>query len=55
MALKDTRGNIIGFICVEYLDKYDFKEDIVKEVIKSNKIKLETLIDLNGGVNYELQ
>lgn len=55
MALKDTRGNIIGFICVEYLDKYDFKENIVKEVIKSNKIKLETLIDLNGGVNYELQ
>lgn len=55
VALKDTRGNIIGFICVEYLDKYDFKEDVVREVIKSNKTKLEILIGLNGGVNYELQ
>ena len=55
MALKDSKSNIIGFICVEYLDKDDFNEIEVKNIVKGNQVKLETLIDLNGGVGYELQ
>ena len=50
IALKDIKNNVIGFICVEYLDRYDLKKEKVKEILKNNQFKLETLIALNGGV-----
>lgn len=49
MSLRDTGGNVIGFICVEYLDKDDFNKEDVIEIVKNGRLKLETLTGLNGG------
>ena len=54
VAIRDAYKNVIGFICVEYLDRYDFKEEKVKKIIKENRMILETLISLNGGGRSEL-
>lgn len=54
VAIRDAYRNVIGFICVEYLDRYDFKEEKVKKAIKENQMILETLISLNGGGRCEL-
>lgn len=48
VALKDLKGNVIGFICVEYFNKYDFNENKVKQIMKENQLRIETLMDLNG-------
>ena len=48
VALKDLEGEIIGFLCVEYLDKKEYKKELVADVIKQQGKKIETLITLNG-------
>lgn len=49
VSLKNAEGNVIGFICVEYLNKDDFDKEKVIDIVKNNQLKLETLIGLNGG------
>ena len=53
-ALRDNDGYVVGFICIEYLDKKDFNLDNIKHSMKKNFPKIETLITLNGGVENEL-
>jgi hypothetical protein len=54
ISLKDNNGDVIGFICIEYLDKKDFDLEKIKHSMKRNFPKIETLITLNGGVENEL-
>lgn len=54
IGLKDTDGNVIGFICVEYLNKNDLDLDKVNESMSKNFPKIEALVSLDGGVDNEL-
>lgn len=54
MGLKDNDGNIIGFICIEYLNKSDFDLKKINNVMIKNFPRIETLVSLDGGVEYEL-
>lgn len=54
VGLKDNNGDVIGFICVEYLNKYDFNLKKVHESMTKNLPKIEALISLDGGVSNEL-
>lgn len=54
-ALRNTNRDVVGFICVEYLNKDDFDLEAVNKSLKDNYQRIETLIGLNGGVKNELQ
>lgn len=49
-VLKDNDGNIIGFICIEYLDKKDFDLEKINKTMEDNLPKIQTLVSLDGGV-----
>ena len=55
VGLRDCNNNIIGFICIEFLNKDDFNLEKIKESMNKNFPKIEALISLNGGVENELQ
>lgn len=55
VALKDSYDNVIGILCIEFLNKDDFHKKVIEDSIKKNFPKLETLIAVNGGVRHELQ
>lgn len=55
MALKDNYNNVIGILCIEFLDKDDFDVEKIKTSLDENFSKIETLIAVNGGVKNELQ
>ena len=55
MALKDNYNNVIGILCIEFLDKDDFDVKKIKTSLDENFSKIETLIAVNGGVKNELQ
>ena len=55
MALKDNYNNVIGILCIEFLDKDDFDIKKIKTSLDENFSKIETLIAVNGGVKNELQ
>lgn len=56
LALTNLEGDIIGFICVEYLDKKDFDLEKIEATLEKQGKKIETLITLNGmeGTGNEL-
>lgn len=54
MGLKDNDGNIIGFICIEYLNKSDFDLKKINNVMIKDFPRIETLVSLDGGIEYEL-
>lgn len=54
IGLKDKDGNIIGFICIEYLNKSDFDLKKINNVMIKDFPRIETLVSLDGGVEYEL-
>lgn len=54
IALRDVDNNIIGFICVEYLNKRDFNLDKIQSVMSKDFPKIEALISLDGGADNEL-
>lgn len=56
IALTNLDGDIIGFLCVEYLNGEDFNLKNIEEVLNKQGKKIETLITLNGmeEQNYEL-
>lgn len=47
LALTNLEGDIIGFICVEYLDKKDFDLKKIEATLEKQGKKIETLITLN--------
>ena len=56
IALTNLDGDVIGFLCVEYLNGKDFNLKNIEEVLHKQGKKIETLITLNGMEerNYEL-
>ena len=54
IGLKDNDGNIIGFICIEYLNKSDFDLKKINNVMIKDFPRIETLVSLDGGIEYEL-
>ena len=48
-VLKDNGGNIIGFICIEYLDKDNFNLEKINKVMENNLPKIQTLVSIDGG------
>lgn len=54
VALRDNDNNIIGFICIEFLNKDDFDLEKIKESMNKNFPKIEALMSVNGGVEDEL-
>lgn len=55
VALRDENNNVIGVLCIEYLDKNVFDIKKIEESLSENFAKIETLISVNGGVKNELQ
>ena len=53
-GLKDSLGNVIGFICIEYLNKNDLDLDKINTSMTKNFPKIEALVSLDGGVSDEL-
>lgn len=49
-VLKDNDGNILGFICIEYLDKNHFDIDKINKTIQNNLPKIQTLVSIDGGM-----
>ena len=49
-VLKDDDGNILGFICIEYLDKTRFDIDKINKTIQNNLPKIQTLVSIDGGM-----
>ena len=49
-VLKNNDGNIIGFICIEYLDGNDFNLEKINKTMEKNLPKIQTLISIDGGV-----
>ena len=47
VALKDLDGDVIGFLCVEYLDKREFKIENIEKIVNHQADKIETLMTLN--------
>ena len=45
--IKDINNNIIGFLCVEYLDKKDFNVNIVNKEFENTDRKIEILLNSN--------
>ena len=54
IGLKDNDGNIIGFICIEYLNKSDFDLKKINNVMIKDFPRIETLVSLDGRVEYGL-
>lgn len=54
IALRDVDNNIVGFICIEYLNKKDFNLSKIQSVMSKDFPKIEALISLDGGVDDEL-
>lgn len=48
LALTNLEGDIIGFICVEYLDKEDFDLKKIEMTLEKQGKKIEALMTLNG-------
>ena len=48
IALTNLEGDIIGFLCVEYLNGEDFNLENIEEILNKQGKKIETLITLNG-------
>lgn len=46
IAVKNTEGYPIGFICIEYLDKKDVDKEQVEKCLVDKQIKISTLLDL---------
>ena len=49
-VLKNNDGNIIGFICIEYLDGNDFSLEKINKTMEKNLPKIQTLVSIDGGV-----
>lgn len=56
VALKDGKGNVIGFMCLEYLNENDFDIDNIEKVIQEELPKIQMLISIeeDGGYIDEL-
>lgn len=46
MAIHNNDGNVIGFVCIEYVEKENAKPDLVDKVFKEKQKVLETLLNL---------
>ena len=46
IAIKNSEGYPIGFICIEYLDKNDVNKPQVEKCLTDKQIKIETLLNL---------
>jgi hypothetical protein len=46
-AIRDINDNIVGFLCVEYLDKDDFDLEKITDTIENAKKKIQTLTIIN--------
>ena len=47
MAIHDTKENyVIGFVCIEYIEKENARPDLVDRVFKEKQKVLETLLNL---------
>lgn len=53
IALRNMSDTVIGFICVEYLDKDCVNKDTVEECLRDKKLKIETLLNLHNAMNKE--
>lgn len=49
ISLKDLSGNVIGFMCIEYLNKNDFNLENIYKSIKKNFPKIEALTTIEIG------
>lgn len=49
-VLQDNNKNVIGFICIEYLDENDFDLEKINNTMKNNLPKIQTLVSIDGGV-----
>ncbi len=54
IALRDVDNNVVGFICIEYLNKRDFNLSKIQSSMSKDFPKIEALISLDGGVDNEL-
>lgn len=54
VRLKDSENNVIGFICVEFLNKTEFDIEKINKSMAKNFPKIETLVALDGGMDNEL-
>lgn len=54
IALRDVDNNVVGFICIEYLNKRDFNLSKIQSAMSKDFPKIEALISLDGGVDDEL-
>ena len=47
MAIHNTQENyVIGFVCIEYVEKENARPDLVDKVFKEKQKILETLLNL---------
>ena len=46
MAIHSNDGTVIGFVCVEYIEKENARPDLVDKVFKEKQKVLETLLNL---------
>lgn len=54
IRLKDNDNNVIGFICIEFLNKSEFDIKKINKSMAKNFPKIEALTTLDGGVDSEL-
>lgn len=54
VGLRDSENNVIGFMCVEFLNKTEFNIEKINKSMAKNFPKIETLVALDGGVDNEL-
>lgn len=54
IRLKDNDNNVIGFICIEFLNKSEFDIKKINKSMAKNFPKIETLVALDGGMDNEL-
>lgn len=47
VGIHNEEGTIIGFICIEFLDKDNVNQEKVIKSLKNKKIKLETLLKID--------
>lgn len=55
VALKDQYNNVIGILCIEFLDKDKYNIEKIRKSLNENFPKIETLISVGGGIENELQ
>ena len=46
MAIRSNDGTVIGFVCIEYIEKENARPDLVDKVFKEKQKVLETLLNL---------